>query len=363
MPARFAKVDENLFRGGRPSKEDLQYLKDKCGVQRVVSLDGDVASDIHNTCSMLEFEHIVIPIDGSYPKENIDKLSNNILDLLGSKKTYVHCYHGKDRSSMACAMYRIASGANVSDALSEAKKFEMGQGLPSEAKKMYYDAVINFSKKDSNSADIVDISRDQSAMDNIAPGLNKHDISSPNQMSFAPFSDSKRDTASPVMNVSASKSLYLLSTPSLVMSAQQWFSRDELIKQLPGKVGQKLYVADIDSRANIIKYPKRYNRVLLQSAKIDGADIVFFIPDVVFVLNSSALINIREEDTGDSNQVGDLPSIGMKGNHDGFSPYVMPASGGFMPPGYGGDGGEGSYGGSSGGIGAAGPVSLPVTEI
>jgi len=351
MAVRFAKVDSSLYRGGRPSKEDLIFLKDKCGVERIVSLDGDVASEIHPHCNMLDLEHIVIPIEGDFPEENIDKVAQNVEELLSSKKTYVHCFHGKDRTGMACAMYRIANGSDTTEALVEAQRFGMGSGLSPKRKKMYYNAVINFAKgRDSNNAGdtAASISREQTAINNLTPGALNHDISSPTQVSFAPFSDPKNESTSPVMNATASQSVYILSTPSQLMMPQQWFTRDQVLKQLPGKKGYKLYSADIHSNSDIFKSRRNYSRTLLQSAKIDGRDVVFFPKNLIFILNPSALINIREESNSDSNHVGDVPEVGQKTNYTGLAPYSFPGSGGMLESGYG---------------GFAAPVQLPLEEF
>jgi len=351
MAVRFAKVDSNLYRGGRPSKEDLNFLKDKCGVERIVSLDGDVASEIHPHCNMLELEHVVIPIEGDFPEENIDKVANNVDDLLSSKKTYVHCFHGKDRTGMACAMYRIANGMDTTEALVEAQRFGMGSGLSPKVKKMYYDAVVNFARnRDSNDAGdtVAEVAREQTAIVDLTPTEMNHDVSSPYQLSFAPFADPKRESTSPVMNVSASQAIYVLSTPSQIMMPQQWFTRDQALKQLPGEKGHKLYSAEIHSNSDVFKSKRNYNRTLLQSAKIDGRDAVFFPQNVIFILNPSALINIREEYSGDSNHVGDVPEVGQKTNYTGLAPYSFPGSGGMMESGYG---------------GFAAPVQLPLDEF
>lgn len=335
MPDRFALVSSNLFRGGAPSYEDLRLLSDKLGIERIISLDGEVASDIHSKCNLLDLEHVVLPIDGGNPTKNIDKIYK-IINNLDKKKTYIHCLHGKDRTGMVCAMYRISKGMGISEALTEAYEFGMGSEMPVELKNSYYKAVIDFSNKteDSNSsADIGDLARDEMHMNNIAPSINNYQISSPNQMSFAPFSDPS-DSVSPVLNVTAGIRLFVLSTSIDVLKPQQWFTRTDIFKQL-NKKGLKLYSAEISSNANIVKYRDNYSKSILNDAILNNTDIVFFSRNVIFVLNPSALINIREEDGSDTN-AADIPQIGMKSNYTGLAPYSFPGSGGFMESGYGG---------------------------
>jgi len=343
MPDRFARVQGSLYRGGRPSDNDLHTLKEKYGVNTIVSLDGDVAAKIHPTCNLLKLEHIVIPIGGDDHYVGIDKLKNNIEDLL-KDNTYVHCYHGKDRTGMACAMYRIQSGMDITDALVEAQKFGMGSGLSPSIKKMYYDSVLDFAKLqgDSNLSDAVEMTRDKTNMDNIVPGALNYEISSPNQMSFAPLS--------PVMNTLASQRVYCFCSSNEVLQPKTWAPRVEVLKYLQSgntvDGSKRLYSADIDSSSKTVSFRRPINKMDINIARLDDADAALFSGYMVFILNPSALVNIREEDS-DSNRVGDgALNIGLYTNYDGLSQNSFPGSSGKMERGYGeGIGGGGGFSG------------------
>jgi len=196
MPARFAKVDQHLFRGGEPSDEDLKMLKDVCGVKKIISLDGDIGAAIDDKCKELNLEHIVIPLtDGN--GQNVDKMPSEVQQWTSGGPAYVHCKHGKDRTGMACAMYRVfVNGWNADAALKEANAFGMGHGLANG--QSYYDAVIRYT--DSNYvSDIVTQQRDGLEWSQPRPGYGEFNpISTPfsdsenmlgRQQSFAPYTD------------------------------------------------------------------------------------------------------------------------------------------------------------------------------
>lgn len=357
MPARFCKVDNCLYRGGRPSKDDLRLMKEKFGVNRVVSLDGDIAAEIHPFCNLLDLDHVVIPIEGDYPEKNIDKLKSNIKGILTPKdsKTYVHCFHGKDRTGMACAMYRVANGMDVTSALVEAQKFGMGSGLSPAVKKMYYNAVVDFSKlnEDSNDSDtIVDQQREITQINNLTRPMTLSDMTlpqggQPQQMSFAPYS-AQNDTSSPVMNVIASDGrVYRFCAPGDLLNPDSaWVSRGTAMGLIGKNKNGKLYSAEIHKGVSKKNYKKFINKALLQSAKLNELDVAIFAPDVTFVINPNALVNIREE--GDVSNIADIPLSGQISNYDGAASYSFPGSSG---------GRHGMLEDGSGGF--AGPAQLP----
>ena len=89
----------------------------------------------------------------------------------------------------------------------------------------------------------------------------------------------------------------------------------------------KLYSAEIHSHANKKNYKKFFTRALLQAAKLNEFDVAIFTPDVVFVINPNALVNIREEVAEDSNHL-DVPISGQTSNYDGAAGYSFPGSSG-----------------------------------
>lgn len=191
MPPRFSKVDSNVFRGGAPSEQDLGVLKHIWHVNKIVSLDDEVAERIAPICKSLGLEHVIIPL-GSGNDANVDKLPGEMATWSSTGPVYVHCVHGKDRTSMACALYRMfMHGWDVNLALAEARNFGMGKGLDPAMHDSYYDAVKRFSKSDTAAcADIASLQRD--SLESYGPNFYSND-SEPYQMSWAPFLDGEND--------------------------------------------------------------------------------------------------------------------------------------------------------------------------
>jgi hypothetical protein len=143
MPDRFSQVADGVYRGGRPSNRDLQILSDVYGVKRIISLDGDIGAEISSTCQQLGIDHVIIPIGGPESLEMVEFLKENIIALLELQPAYIHCKHGKDRTGMAVALYRIkAEGWDPTDALNEALSFDFGEGVDPETKSFYRGAFM-----------------------------------------------------------------------------------------------------------------------------------------------------------------------------------------------------------------------------
>jgi protein tyrosine/serine phosphatase len=137
VPA-FHRVDADLYRGGRPAYHDDVYLKfAELGIRTVVNLEGgdqarreqEVIERVNTKLAeqgkpALTF--VSFPIDSftgtvlSAPtNQNIGILFQKIAEA--PKPIYVHCKHGKDRTGMVVALYRLwRSESTFDDALSEA---------------------------------------------------------------------------------------------------------------------------------------------------------------------------------------------------------------------------------------------------
>ena len=102
----FHKVNKNLYRGGSLTPQDVLHLKEKYGIEKIVSLDAGVAKKINRTCKLLNIKHVIIPIDIGKKSSLIKFLNYGIKNLLGGEKVFVGCVKGKDRTGLAFAMYR-----------------------------------------------------------------------------------------------------------------------------------------------------------------------------------------------------------------------------------------------------------------
>ncbi len=140
MPIRFSQVDEKLYRGGAPKKWEVSTLKNYFGVERIISLDEEDAYKIKNECKELGIDHVIIPIEAIDDSIiNLDKIEKGVTDIVGDKISYVHCHHGKDRTGLFVAKYRIENGWPCKRALDEALSFGFASGLSEQVTKAYTD--------------------------------------------------------------------------------------------------------------------------------------------------------------------------------------------------------------------------------
>lgn len=159
---RFQQVAPGILRGGAPDQKDLQLLKDVWNVKRIISLDAGVANKISESCKKLGIEHIVIPIESDTITTSINYLKRNIKSLLSTNTpVYIHCFHGKDRTGLAIALWRVANGWSCDAALREARSFGFGIGVSPRIKNIYIAAICGADISDTNdTSDIVTQVRD-----------------------------------------------------------------------------------------------------------------------------------------------------------------------------------------------------------
>lgn len=145
---RFSEVNSDLLRGGMPSIEELKTLRKIWGVNRVVSLDKKIGLMISPTCKELGLEHIIIPLGDEGTEEAIEYLDKNIVSLLSGKKpTFVHCRHGRDRTGLAVALYRIKQeGWDSGEAYQEALSLDFGDGLSKDMLEKFEKTIFKYKK-------------------------------------------------------------------------------------------------------------------------------------------------------------------------------------------------------------------------
>jgi hypothetical protein len=130
MIRNFHRVNRNLFRGGMLSPKDVVMLKEKYGIEKIVSLDAEAGRRIARACKLLGIKHVMMPIDIARKSSLIKFLHHNILDLLGGEKVFVGCVEGKDRTGLAIAIYRCKHDHwSCGRALKEAVKYGFGIGV------------------------------------------------------------------------------------------------------------------------------------------------------------------------------------------------------------------------------------------
>jgi hypothetical protein len=138
MINRFRKVDHNLFRGSAPSIKDLPKLK-KLGIKQIISLDKQAGDKIDRACKLLGIKHIMLPIDINKKSSLKNFLRHDIVKMIiNGGPTYIHCAMGKDRTSLAVAMYRCEKdGWSCEKALKEAYSLGFGIGVDPKVVKLY----------------------------------------------------------------------------------------------------------------------------------------------------------------------------------------------------------------------------------
>lgn len=172
MAVRFSQVAPGIFRGGKPSEEDLLILHDLWGIKRVISLDLDAGMEIAPEVEKLRMEQIIFPI---HHETDLEKLDNAIPELFSVQPMYLHCVHGRDRTGLAVALFRIQQGWDPRSALHEAFTFNFGDGLLPDEKKHYIDFILGFGNSQWPGPDVVDKLRD--TYDNPQPVDRLHSFS------------------------------------------------------------------------------------------------------------------------------------------------------------------------------------------
>ena len=106
------KINDNLYRGPRPTKEMILELQ-ALGVKTLIDLESGIYEKFHNDSykymdlakyNMIEHD---VPCSDIFPPD-ISKIADVFLILSVSKSpTYIHCLQGKDRTGFICAIYRM----------------------------------------------------------------------------------------------------------------------------------------------------------------------------------------------------------------------------------------------------------------
>jgi protein tyrosine/serine phosphatase len=182
---RFIQVTPNIYRGSAPSPKDVEWLHDKFGIKKIISLDQESGDRIDRACKLLGINHVMLPIDiSNLHKSLLSFLKNDIKGLLeNGGPTFIHCAQGKDRTGLAIALYKCKyMGMDPREAIEEAKSLGFGVGVDPKVISLFEKVIKSCQSGDDNSAaDIVSNER-QYIGDNRDSYLDEG-----RQMSFAPY--------------------------------------------------------------------------------------------------------------------------------------------------------------------------------
>lgn len=187
MIRKFIEVVPNqLYRGSAPTAKDVLFLKEKYGINKIISLDQESADKITRACKLLNIQHIVLPINFDTVRPDLLKLLKHDLKklLLDNGPTFVHCLAGKDRTGLLIALFKCKyMNMDPEEAIEEAESLGFGVGIDPKIvllfKKLIYSCKP--SKSDLLEPDIVSMQR-QYISDNRDTFLDEG-----RQGSFAPY--------------------------------------------------------------------------------------------------------------------------------------------------------------------------------
>jgi hypothetical protein len=317
MPDRFAEVVKGqLYRGGAPTPADLQMLKNLFGIKKVVSLDDEIGHAIHNDVKALGMKHVIIPLTTGFDPR-VRWLKSALPKLLKDGPVYIHCKHGKDRTGMAVAMFKVLNGTNVTDALAEAQGFGMGEGLSDDVHDSYYEAVINFAKQIQNdisdASDVVEMTRENNNMSLNEPGPRN---------SFMPGTDPENNRLN---RVASNNKIYCkCNIDDVSKSKTIWFfDKEKAIEH--GNSSGKLYSANLNPEYKIVELDTIPNKEQINNILTKDIAAAIFQKTTILVVYYKVLDNLKEE--GDNNYVFDVGSTGPT-QIDSVNNNV-PTSGGF----------------------------------
>jgi hypothetical protein len=333
MPDRFSEVMEGLYRGGKPSPKELGMLQDLWGIKKVVSLDEESGKAIQPVCSDLGLKQIIWGLgDGHDPK--VAALKKRIVpSLLHEGPTYVHCFHGKDRTGMTVAMFRIYSGWPVNRALAEAFRFGMGKGLPRDVRHSYYDAVKEFAREleeDKNDTlDVVTLTRQTNPFGPGNPGID--DMTRPRGDRSVNIPQTWQGEYAPLSRIAQARLFCKCHSSKLLKPKMFWWGSPAAAINNPADEDGQLFSAALASDTKVERFDKALTKNLMHQVLTREIDVAALRNGQYLVLYPGSLVDIHEE-----TDVNDffLPEVGGRDSSTDYT-FVYPGSGsglGGMPP-------------------------------
>jgi protein tyrosine/serine phosphatase len=122
-PAGFARVTTWLARGAQPRKKHFEALRFD-GIDTIVNLRRRDEAEVIESCA----PHVLavhIPVADNEPPTTMQavKWLRFCDDVYETRHIYVHCKNGNGRTSVFCALVRIAQGWDIESAIDEQRAF------------------------------------------------------------------------------------------------------------------------------------------------------------------------------------------------------------------------------------------------
>lgn len=117
----FDHVDANVYRSGRPDGRFVEYLKERHGLEHIISLTGEsaahqVARDLGLKVSIYHWSTDFLP-----KSEEFEQVQNI---LKSGEKVLIHCAGGSDRTGYSIATYRVRNQQwTLKDAVAEMRLY------------------------------------------------------------------------------------------------------------------------------------------------------------------------------------------------------------------------------------------------
>jgi tyrosine-protein phosphatase SIW14 len=125
---KFREVNARLYRGAQPKAGGLERLA-QLGIKTIVDLRsaGDRARSEGREAHRLGLRYFNVPLKwyGRPKDEQVERVLE-IINRPENQPVFVHCGHGRDRTGLIVAVYRIThDGLTGTQAKAEAKRFGM----------------------------------------------------------------------------------------------------------------------------------------------------------------------------------------------------------------------------------------------
>lgn len=103
----FGKIDDNIYRGGQPKKDEYRVLA-TIGIKTVIDLRDDAKDYAKAAAEDAGLRYINVPMDDkSLPS---DEQTDRIMSMVNKTEDgpfYIHCAGGRHRTGVAVAVYRF----------------------------------------------------------------------------------------------------------------------------------------------------------------------------------------------------------------------------------------------------------------